>query len=62
MITLIEKPKEGKKITREFKADQKLAEKMLRKSRSWTLPEKSNYVFKDRALILKSKAQTEGYK
>lgn len=60
MVTLIEKPKKGKDKQREFKADQKLAEKMLRKSRSWTLPENSPYVFKDGALVPKAKnAKTE---
>jgi len=54
-IKLIEKPKQGKKTQREAEFEIGLAEKVLRKSRTWTLPADSKYLFKDGSIIEKSK-------
>ncbi len=55
-VKLITIPKEGDKRkprTQEF--EQGLAEKVMRKSKNWKLPDDSKFVFKDGALIPKKK-------
>ena len=53
MVKLIEKPKEGKNIQRIMSVSQEQAERILKKSKGWTLPNDSKYTFKDGALLLK---------
>lgn len=53
MVRLIEKPKEGKDVQRKMDLSIERAEKVLKKSKGWTLPDDSKHVFKDGALLIK---------
>ena len=53
MVRIIEKPKEGKATQRKMDLSIERAEKVLKKSKGWTLPDDSKYVFKDGALLIK---------
>lgn len=50
----LETVKKGDIPSRSQSFEQGLAEKVLRKSKNWRLPEDSKYVFKDNSLILKA--------
>lgn len=55
MIELVTLPKNKDRKPRTQKFDKDLAEKVLRKSKNWKIPEGSKYIFKDGVILEKSK-------
>lgn len=62
IVTIIEKPKEGKKYRRSENLSKERAESALRRSKNWMLPENSKYQFKDGEITLKPEKKTRAKK